>query len=64
MRTADRCTVGRADSPDALANLTAFYLHRPLAKLHEAGLAPRESGAATIDLAPEAQKKVGLALSR
>ena len=40
-------------SPDAKAEFVA--------KLHEAGLAPRESGAATIDLAPEAQKKVGLA---
>jgi len=29
-------------------------------KLQEAGLAPKESGSATLELAPEAQKKVGL----
>jgi len=40
-------------SPDAKAEF--------IQKLKEAGLAPKEAGPATIELAPDAQKKVGLA---
>ena len=34
--SADVCTVRQAHSPDALLDLAAFFLHRPLAKLPEA----------------------------